>query len=86
MSEYVQEILHNLIIVGSILAVLIIGLSGSISRWKKICWKVWKQSYLKYAADPKSQAKYQKARADYYRKHPVKNIKRILKEKLGWLF
>ena len=34
MSEYVQEILHNLIIVGSILAVLII-------------WAKWKHKQMK---------------------------------------
>ena len=86
MSEYVQEILHNLIIVGSILAVLIIWAKWKHKQMNEDMLKGMEQSYLKYAADPKSQAKYQKARADYYRKHPVKNIKRILKEKLGWLF
>lgn len=86
MNESIQVILYNLIIVGSILAVLIIWAKWKHKQMKEDMLKRMEQSYLKYAVDSKSQAKYQKARADYYRKHPVKNIKRILKEKFGWLF
>ena len=77
MSEYVQEILHNLIIVGSILAVLIIWAKWKHKQMKEDMLKGMEQSYLKYAADPKSQAKYQKARADYYRKAPCEEHKNV---------
>ncbi|PJG84369.1 hypothetical protein [Conservatibacter flavescens] len=84
MSEFILIILYNLLI-----AFLVAGCFHVWLKWqqKKRNDKKLAEMYADFLKfyDPVADRKFQKRMAEYDRKHPIKAIKRRVKEKLKWL-